>query len=379
MTTSVPSIHPKRGQAPVESSTRGQAPVTNSGQAPAVAGGLASCSQARERHTPSPGKGGQRVFALLLAAAGLVSPGLALAQAWPAKPIRVIVPFAAGGNVDLTARLLAPAMQEALGQPVIVENRLGAGGMIASEMVAKSPADGYTLQMGSNSTFSVAPALYPNAPYHPIRDFTPISNVQVTPFVLIVRTGLPVQTLADFIRIAREKPGALTMGSGGTGSSNQLVGELFQMHTGVKLLHVPYKGSALATTDVMGNQIDLLFDQGSTASGNARSGKVRALAVSARNRMPTLPDVPTFAEAGVKDMEIANATGLLGPAGLPAAIVQRLHATVVKALATPQVRERFAQMGVEAVGSTPEEFAAFIKEDFARWQRVVQAAGIKPD
>ncbi len=316
---------------------------------------------------------------VLLGTLAALGSGTAPAQSWPAKPIRVIVPFAAGGNVDLTARLLAPAMQEALGQPVLVENRVGAGGMIASELVAKSPPDGYTLQMGSNSTFSVAPALFPSAPYHPVRDFTPISNVQVTPFVLIVRTGLPVQTLTDFIRLAREKPGALTMGSGGTGSSNQLVGELFQMHAGVRLLHVPYKGSALATSDVMGNQIDLLFDQGSTASGNARAGKVRALAVSARHRMSALPDVPTFAEAGVKDMDIANATGLLGPAGLPVAIVQRLHATVIKAIATPQVRERFAQMGVEALGSTPEEFAAFIKEDFARWQRVVQAAGIRPD
>jgi tripartite-type tricarboxylate transporter receptor subunit TctC len=268
-------------------------------------------------------------------------------------------------------------MQEALGQPMVVENRLGAGGMIASEMVAKSPADGYTLQMGSNSTFSVAPALYPNAPYHPIRDFTPISNIQVTPFVLIVRTGLPAQSVADLVKLARAKPGTLTMGSGGTGSSNQLVGELFQMLAGVKFVHVAYKGSALATTDVMGNQIDMLFDQGSTAATNARNGKVRALAVSARTRMAMLPDVPTFGEAGIKDFEIANATGLLGPAGLPPAIVQRLHAAVLKALATPQVKERFAQMGVDAVGSTPEEFGAFIRDDFARWIRVVKETGIK--
>ncbi|MBC7780496.1 MAG: tripartite tricarboxylate transporter substrate binding protein [Proteobacteria bacterium] len=314
---------------------------------------------------------------VLVVATAVVVP--AAAQSWPSKPIRLIVPFAAGGNVDITARLVGPAMQETLGQPVIVENRLGAGGMIASEMVAKSPADGYTLQMGSNSTFSVAPALYPNAPYHPIRDFTPISNIQVTPFVLIVRTGLPVQSVADLVKLARDKPGVLTMGSGGTGSSNQLVGELFQMLAGVKFLHVPYKGSALATTDVMGNQIDMLFDQGTTAGNNARNGKVRALAVSARARMALIPDVPTFGEAGVKEFDIANATGLLGPAALPPAVVQRLHAAVLKALATPQVKERFAQMGVDAIGSTPEEFAAFIKDDFARWTRVVQATGIKAD
>jgi tripartite-type tricarboxylate transporter receptor subunit TctC len=316
------------------------------------------------------------------AAGAVISIDVVSAQpspAWPSKPIRLIVPFAPGGNVDLTARLVAPAMQETLGQPVVVENRTGAGGMIGSELVAKAPPDGYLLLTGSNSTFSVAPALYPNAPYNPVRDFTPIVNLQTTPFVLVVRSGLGVQTVADLLRLAREKPGALTMGSGGTGSSNQLVGELFQMLNGVKFLHVPYKGAALAATDVMGNQIDLLFDQGSTASGNVRGGKMRALAVSSRSRMSTLPDVPGFTEAGLKDFEIANATGLLGPAALPAAIVQRLHAAAVKALGTPQVKERFAQMGVDAQGSTPEAFGTFIREDFARWTKVVQASGIKPD
>ena len=329
-------------------------------------------------HRPQAGL--SAAVALALGAGATVVPGLAQAQpAWPAKPIRLIVPFAPGGNVDLTARLVAAPMQESLGQPVVVENRTGAGGMIGAEVVAKAAPDGYTLLTGSNSTFSVAPALYPNAPYNPVRDFTPIVNLQVTPFVLYVRTGLPVQSVADLVRLAREKPGALTMGSGGTGSSNHLVGELFSLLTGAKLLHVPYKGAALATTDVIGNQIDLLFDQGSTASGTVRSGKVRGLAVSARARMGALPDVPTFAEAGVKDMEIANGTGLLGPAGLPAPIVERVHAAALRALATPVVKERFAQMGVEAVGSTPDAFAAFIREDFARWTKVVKSAGIKAE
>lgn len=309
--------------------------------------------------------------------AGTAATATAQSPAWPSKPIRLIVPFSPGGNVDLTARLIAPAMQEALGQPIVVENRLGAGGMIGSELVAKSSPDGYTLLTGSNSTFSVAPALYPKAPYNPVRDFTPISMVQTTPFVLVVRTGLEVKSVADLLKLARERPGKLTMGSGGTGSSNQLVGELFQLLTGVKFLHVPYKGAAVAGTEVMGNQIDMLFDQGSTGSANARSGKVRALGVSARSRMAALPDVPTFAEAGVKDFEIANATGLLGPAGLPPAIVKQLHASVVKALATPQVRERFGQMGVDGVGSTSEAFGAFIRDDFARWTSVVKETGIK--
>lgn len=301
------------------------------------------------------------------------------APAWPSKPIRLIVPFAAGGNVDLTARLVAPAMADTLGQPIVVENRTGAGGMVGAEVVAKAAPDGYVLLTGSNSTFSVVPALYPNAPYNPVRDFTPIINLQTSPFVLVVRSGLPAQNVADLLRLAREKPGTLTMGSGGTGSSNQLVGELFQMLTGVKFLHIPYKGAALAATDVMGSQIDLLFDQGSTASGNVRSGKMRGLVVSGRTRMASLPDVPGFAEAGLKDFDIANATGLLGPAGLPPAIVQRLHAAAVKALGTAQVKDRFAQMGVDAQGGTPEAFGTFIREDFARWTKVVQASGIKPD
>ncbi len=301
------------------------------------------------------------------------------APPWPSKPIRLIVPFAAGGNVDLTARLVAPAMAEALGQPIVVENRTGAGGMVGAEVVAKATPDGYVLLTGSNSTFSVVPALYPNAPYNPVRDFTPIINLQTSPFVLVVRSGLPAQNVADLLRLAREKPGTLTMGSGGTGSSNQLVGELFQILNGVKFLHIPYKGAALAATDVMGGQIDMLFDQGSTASGNVRSGKMRGLVVSGRTRMASLPDVPGFAEAGLKDFDIANATGLLGPAGLPGPIVQRLHAAAVKALGTAQVKERFAQMGVDAQGGTPEAFGTFIREDFARWTKVVQASGIKPD
>ena len=301
------------------------------------------------------------------------------APAWPSKPIRLIVPFAAGGNVDLTARLVAPSMADTLGQPIVVENRTGAGGMVGAEVVAKAAPDGYVLLNGSNSTFSVVPALYPNAPYNPVRDFTPIINLQTSPFVLVVRSGLPAQNVADLLRLAREKPGTLTRGSGGTGSSNQLVGELFQILNGVKFLHIPYKGAALAATDVMGGQIDMLFDQGSTASGNVRSGKMRGLVVSGRTRMASLPDVPGFAEAGLKDFDIANATGLLGPAGLPGPIVQRLHAAAVKALGTAQVKERFAQMGVDAQGGTPEAFGTFIREDFARWTKVVQASGIKPD
>jgi tripartite-type tricarboxylate transporter receptor subunit TctC len=317
--------------------------------------------------------------ALAAALAGASLTAGAQPQPFPVKPIRIIVPFAAGGGNDVTARLVAPGMQEALGQPVLVENRPGASGMIGTEFVVKSAPDGYTLMMGSNSTLSIVPALFPNVPYHPVKDLTAITNIQTSPFMLLVRSNFPAQTVAELLKAAREKPGVLTMGSGGTGSSSHLVGELFQMQAGVKLLHVPYKGSGPATADLIGGQIDMRFDQGSTAVSTLKSGKVRGLAVSARSRLAAAPDVPTFAEAGIKDFDIPNLTGLVGPAGMSDAIVSRIHAAVLKALAQPVVRERFAGMGVDIVGSTPAEFAALIKEDFARWTRVVQATGVKPD
>src|SRR5216684_2969956 len=216
----------------------------------------------------------------------------AWAQPYPSKPIRIIVPFVPGGNVDITARTVAPALGDALGQPVVVENRPGAAGMVGS------PADGYTLMMGSNSSLAVAPNLYPNWPYDPLKGIAPISNLAITPFVLVVKLGLPAQSLADFVKLAKEKPGQLSMASGGNGSSNHLVGELFQMMTGLKFSHVPYKGTGAALVDLAGGQVDLLFDQASSTVPNVRGGKIRALAVASRSRQSALPDTPTFAEAG---------------------------------------------------------------------------------
>src|SRR5205823_6607810 len=236
----------------------------------------------------------------------------AWAQPYPSRPIRVIVPFVPGGNVDITARTVAPALGDALGQPVVVENRPGAAGMVGAQAMISSPADGYTLMMGSNSSLAVAPNLYASWPYDPIKGIAPISNLAITPFVLVVRLGLPAQSLAEFVKLAKEKPGRLSMASGGNGSSNHLVGELFQMMTGLKLSHVPYKG-----------------------------------------------------------------TGAVGPAGMPLDAVARVHAAAVKALATPQVRERFASLGVQPVGDTPEQFGALIREDLARWSRVIKSAGVK--
>lgn len=316
---------------------------------------------------------------LLLCAWLLLVPLVVQAQTYPSKPIRIIVPFAPGGNVDITARTVAPELSNLLGQPVLVENKPGAGGTIGANEVAKAAPDGYTLLMGSNSTISVAPALYPNNPYNPVKDFAPISNLAQVPFVLVVHPSVPANNLRELIALAKDKPGVLSMASAGTGSSNHLVGELFQAQTGVKLTHIPYKGSGQALNDLLAGQVNLMFDQLTSASANIKAGKLRALAVSSTARSATMPDVPTFAEAGVSSFDFTNVTGLLAPTGTPADVLAKLHAASVKAVASQAVRDRFAAMGVSGVGDQPEQFAAFIRDDFARWSRVVKDGNIKVD
>jgi len=301
----------------------------------------------------------------------------AAAQTYPSKPVRLIVPFAAGGNVDITARQIAPGVSELLGQNVIVDNRVGAGGIIGAELVAKSAPDGYTLMMGSNSTVSVAPSLYPKLSYHPVRDFAPISLVATTPFVLVVHPSVPAKTVKDLVALAKSRPAKMTMASGGTGSSNQLVGELFQSLTGAKFTHVPYKGAGPAGVDLMAGQVDLLFDQLSSSVGPIKSGKIRALAVTSHARAALFPNIPTMAEAGVPNFEVINITGVLAPAGTSAEIINKLNAAILKVLSLPATKERFAGIGLEPAASTPEQFAAYIKEDFARWTKVVKEANIK--
>ena len=299
------------------------------------------------------------------------------AQGYPSKPIRILVPFVPGGNVDITARTVAPALGDALGQPIVVENRPGAAGMVGAQAMLSAPADGYTLMMGSNSSLAVAPNLYANWPYDPVKGIAPISNLAVTPFVLVVKNAMPASNLNAFLAEAKSRQ--LTMASGGNGSSNHLVGELFQMMTGVKFTHVPYKGTGAALVDLAGGQVDLLFDQASSTVPNVRGGKIRAIAVAAAGRQAALPDTATFAEAGLKDFQIDNFTGLVGPAGMPAEAVAKVHAAAVKALATPAVKERFASLGVQPVGNTPEQWAAEIRTDLARWSKVIKAAGIKAE
>ena len=309
-----------------------------------------------------------------------VLPLAAWSQAYPSvKPIRLIVPFAPGGNVDITARTIAPGLGEAIGQTVVVENRTGAGGVLGADAVAKSPADGYTLLMGSNSSVSVAPALNPKNPYHPVRDFAPISLVAATPFVLVAHPSVPANTLGELIALAKAKPGSLTMASGGIGSSNHLVGELFQSVTRTKLLHIPYKGAGAVAGDLMGGQVQLLFDQLAASTPNIKSGKLKAFAVTSATRASVLPEVPTMVESGLKEMDVINITGLLAPIGTSPEIVARLNAALLKVLARTEVKERFATLGVSPLGSTPEQFATFIRDDYAKWTKVITDANIKAE
>ena len=311
---------------------------------------------------------------------GFVAAMALTAQAqYPNKPIRIIVPFSAGGNVDVTARLIAAPLQEALKQPVVVENKPGAAGVIGADQVVRAPADGYTLLMGSNSTFSVAPSLNPKNPYNPLKDFAPVISIASTPFLLVVNPGAPMKTTAELVARAKADPARITMASAGTGSSNHLVGELFQSLAGVRFTHVPYKGSNPAISDVMGGQVDLHFDQVTSAGNHVAAGKLRALLVTSKDRAPMLPDVPTAAEVGFPSFGPINVTGLIAPAGTPREVIATLNATLQKVLQRPDVREKFAGVGAVPTGGTPEEFAAYIASDLERWTKVVKDANVKVD
>lgn len=307
------------------------------------------------------------------------SAALSWAQPYPQKPIRVIVPFAPGGNVDVTARVVGAAMTKVLGQPLVIENRVGAGGKVGAEAAMKSPPDGYTLMMGSNSSLSVAPNIYKDWPYDPLQGVIPVSNLASVPFVLVTRSNLGPRSLQELIALARQKPGGLTMASAGNGTSNHLVGEFFQALTGTQLLHVPYKGAGPALQDVMAGRVDLLFDQVSSSSSFIEQGKLTPLAVSSVQRWPSLATVPTFGESGVSGFVIQNFTGLVAPAGTPPEIVALLSKAAVEALKDESVRKSFASMGVEAVGSSPAAFMQVIRDDLQRWSALIRDKGIKVD
>jgi tripartite-type tricarboxylate transporter receptor subunit TctC len=319
----------------------------------------------------------QRLPIAAFAAVVALLPANAWSQAFPSQPIRIIVPFSAGGNVDVTARAVAPVMSAILGQTIVVENRPGAGGMIAAGFVMSSKPDGHTLMMGSNSTLSVGPNLQKNWPYDPIKGIAPITNIQFVPFALVVRADSDIRSVEHLLQRARAKPGEVTQAHAGIGSSNHLVSEYFQILTGARFLLVPYKGGAPAMNDLIGGQVQSYFDQASTTVPQVKAGKIRALAVAAAERMPALPDVPTFKELGIDGFEIMNVTGLVGPAGMDPAVVTKIREATVKSLENPAVKQLFENLGVLIQGSTPQEFADFIREDFERWRRVVKEANVE--
>ncbi|MCC7486779.1 MAG: tripartite tricarboxylate transporter substrate binding protein [Burkholderiales bacterium] len=319
-----------------------------------------------------------RGAALALAFAALSASAAERAD-YPRRPIRLIVPFAPGGSVDISSRILATPLSEILGQQVIVDNRAGGGGSVGATLVARSQPDGHTLVAGSSGSMTANPAVYSKLPYDPTRDFAPISMINVTPMAILVHPNIGVSTLKDLIALARSRPGKITMASAGTGSSNHLAIEFFQTVAGVKLLHVPYKGSGAALTELIGGQVQTMMDQIASSMGYIRDGRVRILAVATPTRSTVLPNVPTADELGLKGFEAASFTGVLAPAGTPQAVIDRLYAAVIKAVTQPAVTEKFKELAADPRTTTPAEFTDFIRRDIAKWRKVAQAASIRLD
>jgi tripartite-type tricarboxylate transporter receptor subunit TctC len=303
----------------------------------------------------------------------------ALAQAFPNKPIRIVVPFPAGGTTDVLARAAAQKLTDTLGQPALVDNRPGAGGNIGAELVAKSPPDGYTLLMGTVGTHAINPALYPKLPYDHVRDFAPVILVAGVPNVLVVNPSLPVNSVQELVAYAKANPGKLNFASSGSGTSIHLSGELFKTAAGLSMTHVPYKGSSPALMDLIGGQVQLMFDNLPSALPQIKAGKLKALGVTSRERAPALPDVPTIAESGFPGFEASSWFGLLAPAGTPQPVIAKLNVEVAKWLASPEAKEKLLAQGANAAGGTPEDFAKHIAAETAKWQKVVKESGAKVD
>ena len=304
--------------------------------------------------------------------------GAARAQDYPTRPVKIIVPFAAGGPADVYARFLAQRLQEAMGQPFVVEDRPGAGSVTGTDAVAKSPPDGYTLLLMSNAQ-TVNESLIPNKPYALLRDFVPVSPINYSDLVLVVHPAVAANSLADLIRIAKASPGKLNYASSGPGTPYHMAGELFKATAGVDIVHIPYKGSSGARTDVLGGQVDMMFDAVTTMNEYAKAGRVRPLATTGKERSSVLPNVPTMNEAGVAGYEAVIWLGLMAPKGTPPAIVNRLNAEIRKIVARPDVRDEWAKQGAVGMLMTPEEFSRYAADDIIKWERIVKLSGAKPD
>ncbi|TWG79006.1 tripartite-type tricarboxylate transporter receptor subunit TctC [Cupriavidus gilardii J11] len=296
---------------------------------------------------------------------------------YPNKAVRIVVPFAPGGSTDVVARILAEKLAQQFKQPFLVDNRAGASGNIGADLVAKAPADGYTLLMGTTGVLSINEHLYSRMSYNAAKDFVPVSYVNRNANILVVSPSLPVTTVPELVALARSKPNALSFASSGAGSSTHLSGELFKAMAGVDILHVPYKGSSAALTDLLGGQVTMLFDNAPSSIGFVQQGKLRALAVTSRQRLPGLPNVPTVDEAGVKGYESLSWSGIVAPAATPPAIVLKLNRAIDRILASEDVKERLSQLGVEPAGGPPEAFVRLIASEREKWGKVVKSANLK--
>ncbi|WP_406624311.1 Bug family tripartite tricarboxylate transporter substrate binding protein [Acidovorax sp. SDU_ACID1] len=305
--------------------------------------------------------------------------GAAAAQGFPARPITIIVPFSAGGTTDILARIVGQGLTAELGQSVVVDNKPGAGGNIGATLAAKSPADGYTLFMGTVGTHAINQALYKKMPFDPVKDFAPLSRVATVPNLLVAHPSQPFKTVQELIDYAKAHPGDVTYGSPGSGASPHVSGALFQSLTGAQLTHVPYKGSAPAMSDLLGGQIAVMFDNMPSAIQHVRSGKLRPIAVTTAKRSPELPDVPTIAEAGVPGYEATSWFGMFAPAATPKPVLDKLHAALVKVLGQAEVKKKIAEQGGDPVAETPAQFAAFIQAEAAKWGKVVKESGASAD
>ena len=311
-------------------------------------------------------------------AALLLLPALAQAQTWPSRPVRIIVPFAAGGPADIYGRVLGQHLQETLGQPFVIEDRPGGGSLIGTDAVAKSAPDGYTLLVMSN-THTVNESLIAKKPFELMRDFVPVSPINFSDLVLVVHPSVPANSLKELLALVKSRPHGLNYASSGPGTPYHMAGELFKAMAGLDIVHVPYKGSSGARTDVMGGQVQMMFDAITTMAPNIRAGKVKGMATSGSKRSTALPEVPTLSEAGVPGYESVIWIGVMAPTGTPKPIVDRLNAEIVKIVSRPDIREAWAKQGAAPMIQTPEQFGQFLKNDIVKWAKVVKVSGAKQD
>jgi tripartite-type tricarboxylate transporter receptor subunit TctC len=315
----------------------------------------------------------RRAFCATLVVATAAS---AFAADYPSRPIRLVVPYAPGGGADGVARIIARRVSETIGQSIVIDNKGGAGSIVGTDIVAKAEPDGYTLLLGQSGPISINPAIYRSLPYDPVKDFAPIIMTTDYPYILVVNPELPAKTLQELVALAKSKPGAMNYGSTGVGAANHLVAELFNSKAGLKMTHIPYRGTALAVADLMGGQLSMVFGDPISVLAHIKSGKLRALAVTSLQRSPVAPDVPTVAESGYPGFDAIAWHGILAPAKTPPAIVQRLNEEFARALQDPQTKELLVNQAMQTVGSSPADFAAFIKQDIAIWKDVATAAKV---